>query len=85
MPVMDGISCIRQIREYEALHGLKPTPIIVQSGTSLACFSPHVPTADTRESQRVVSLEAGATEFLSKPIDKTCVSLAKELMEASNK
>jgi CheY-like chemotaxis protein len=68
MPVMDGVSCVKLIREYETSHGLKRTPIIIQ-------------TADTRESQRNICLEAGASEFLSKPLDKACISLAKELME----
>jgi len=70
MPVMDGISCVKQIREYEVAHGLKRTPIIIQ-------------TADNRESQRNSCLEAGCDEFLPKPLDKACISLAKELMEAS--
>jgi len=67
MPVMDGISCVKQIREFESLNGLKRTPIIIQ-------------TADNRESQRSICLEAGCDEFLSKPLDKACISLAKELM-----
>jgi len=69
MPVMDGISCVKQIREFESLNSLKRTPIIIQ-------------TADNRESQRSICLEAGCDEFLSKPLDKACISLAKELMEA---
>jgi len=71
MPVMDGISCVKQIREYESARGLKRTPIIIQ-------------TADTRESQRTICLEAGCDEFLSKPLDRACISLAKALMEASS-
>jgi len=62
MPVMDGVSCVKLIREYESSHGLKKTPIIIQ-------------TADTRESQRNICLEAGASEFLSKPLDRACISL----------
>jgi CheY-like chemotaxis protein len=30
--VMDGISCVKQIREFEAQGGLKRTPIIIQTG-----------------------------------------------------
>jgi len=70
MPVMDGIACVKNIREYESQHGLKRTPIIIQ-------------TADNRESQRNTCLEAGCDEFVSKPLDTACISLAKELMEAS--
>eukprot|EP01119_Soliformovum_irregulare_P025569 TRINITY_DN9511_c0_g1_i1.p1 TRINITY_DN9511_c0_g1~~TRINITY_DN9511_c0_g1_i1.p1 ORF type:complete len:372 (-),score=74.38 TRINITY_DN9511_c0_g1_i1:74-1189(-) len=70
MPMMDGISCVKEIRGFETQNGLKPTPIIIQ-------------TADTRESQRNVCLEAGATEVLRKPLDNSCISLAKELMENS--
>jgi len=69
MPVMDGPTCVKQIREYESARSLKRTPIIIQ-------------TADTRESQRVHCLEAGCDEFLAKPLDKSCISLAKELLEA---
>jgi len=68
MPVMDGPSCVKQIREYETTHGLRRTPIIIQ-------------TADTSESQRTICLEAGSDEFLSKPLDKTCISLAKQLIQ----
>jgi CheY-like chemotaxis protein len=32
MPVMDGISCVKQIREYESANNLKRTPIIIQTG-----------------------------------------------------
>jgi len=69
MPLMDGPTCVKQIREYESSKSLKRTPIIIQ-------------TADTRDSQRSTCLEAGCDEFLAKPLDKACISLAKELMEA---
>lgn len=72
MPVMDGISCVKQIREHETAHGLRRTPIIIQ-------------TADVRESQRSVSLEAGCDEFMQKPLDRSCISLAKELMQQREK
>jgi len=72
MPVMDGIACMKQIREYEALHNLKRTPIIIQ-------------TADPRDSQKAVCVEAGCDEFLPKPLDKSAISLAKQLMEARGK
>ncbi len=39
MPVMDGISCVKQIREYENLHGLKRTPIIIQTGKVYICIT----------------------------------------------
>jgi len=73
MPVMDGIQCVKRIREYETSRpGMKRTPIIIQ-------------TADPRESQRTVCMEAGCDEFLPKPLDKMCISLAKQLMEERNK
>jgi len=72
MPVMDGPTCVKQIREFEGLHGIKRTPIIIQ-------------TADNRESQRTICLEAGCDEFMSKPLDKACISLAKELMEVAQR
>jgi len=73
MPVMDGISCVKRIREYEnSMPELKRTPIIIQ-------------TADPRESQRMVCYEAGCDEFLTKPLDKASIILAKELMEEMNK
>jgi CheY-like chemotaxis protein len=34
MPVMDGISCVKFIREFEQQHNLKRTPIIIQTGNS---------------------------------------------------
>jgi len=70
MPVMDGIECVKQIREQETQKGLRRTPIIIQ-------------TADTRQSNRNVCLEAGCDEMLIKPLDKECISLAKELMQIS--
>jgi len=72
MPVMDGPTCVKQIREFENLRGLKRTPIIIQ-------------TADNRESQKSICLEAGCDEFLLKPLDKACISLAKELMESAQR
>jgi len=69
MPVMDGISCMKQIREYEQQNGLKRTPIIIQ-------------TADPRDSQKAVCVEAGCDEFLPKPLDKSAIAMAKQLMES---
>jgi CheY-like chemotaxis protein len=34
MPVMDGLTCTSQIRQYERKHGLNPKPIIALTGTS---------------------------------------------------
>jgi len=68
MPVMDGPSCVKSIREFESQHSLRRTPIIIQ-------------TADTSESARSICLEAGSDEFLSKPLDKTAISLAKQLIQ----
>eukprot|EP01118_Nematostelium_gracile_P000593 TRINITY_DN10655_c0_g1_i1.p1 TRINITY_DN10655_c0_g1~~TRINITY_DN10655_c0_g1_i1.p1 ORF type:complete len:366 (+),score=56.53 TRINITY_DN10655_c0_g1_i1:50-1147(+) len=68
MPVMDGVSSVKLIREHEINNNLKRTPIIIQTATN-------------NESQRSICLEAGASEVLSKPLDRAAVSLAKELME----
>lgn len=65
---MDGLSCVKLIREYEQQKNLKRTPIIIQ-------------TADPRESQRRICLEAGCDEFLQKPLDRDCITLAKQLIE----
>lgn len=32
MPLMDGPTCVKQIREFEQIHGMKRTPIIIQTG-----------------------------------------------------
>jgi PleD family two-component response regulator len=32
MPVMDGLTCTSQIRQYERDHGLNPKPIIALTG-----------------------------------------------------
>jgi CheY-like chemotaxis protein len=42
MPVMDGPSCVKQIREFEAETKMKRTPIIIQTGlffSSIFIFS----------------------------------------------
>ena len=55
MPVMDGLTAIRAIRQNEGKDGLAPTPII-----SL--------TADAMPHQVQASLSAGADRHLAKPI-----------------
>lgn len=32
MPLMDGPTCVKQIREFEQINALKRTPIIIQTG-----------------------------------------------------
>mgnify|MGYP001627327161 CR=1 FL=1 len=55
MPVMDGLSAIREIRRLEQEHGTEATPIAVLSANAMA---EHVEAA----------MKAGANECLPKPI-----------------
>lgn len=55
MPVMDGVSAIREIRGFEAAEGRSPTPILVVSANAM---SDHV----------VASREAGADAHIAKPV-----------------
>ena len=56
MPVMDGYTATRKIRELEAQRRLRPTPVVVVSA--------HTRPRDIRE-----SLAAGADVHVAKPID----------------
>jgi two-component system sensor histidine kinase BarA len=57
MPVMDGVTCTRHIREYENAQNIEnKVPIIAL-------------TADTTPRQRRICIEAGCNEYLSKPIN----------------
>lgn len=58
MPVMDGLTATRAIREHERLNQLKPTPIIALTAHALKA---HVEK----------SFAAGCNEHLSKPIKKS--------------
>jgi len=55
MPVMDGLTAIREIRKLEAQSGVQPTPI-------------HVLTANAMPDHISASLASGADGHLSKPI-----------------
>ena len=57
MPVMDGYSATREIRQWEAAEGREPVPILALTAFAL-----------TGDDQR--SLEAGCTAHLTKPIKK---------------
>jgi len=57
MPVMDGISATKIIRQKEALENRKPTPII--------CLTAHAMKKD-----RDAFLKAGMDDYLPKPIEK---------------
>ena len=69
MPVMDGLTAIRQIREWEAAQGLARLPIV-----SL--------TADAMPQQIAIAMAAGADLHLSKPI--TGDSLVRTLQDSQN-
>lgn len=55
MPVMDGVSAIREIRTWEAAAGRPPTPILVVSANAM---SEHI----------AASREAGADAHIAKPV-----------------
>jgi CheY-like chemotaxis protein len=55
MPVMDGLTAIRQIREYEAAHRERRTPVHVVSTNSLPEHFDQ-------------SMQAGADSHITKPI-----------------
>jgi len=55
MPVVDGLTAIRQIRTYEGEQGRTPTPIAVLS-------------ANAMEQHRDDAIEAGADSHISKPV-----------------
>jgi CheY-like chemotaxis protein len=56
MPVMDGYTATRKIRELEAERGVRPTPVVVVS-------------ARTRPTDVRESLSAGADVHVAKPVD----------------
>jgi CheY-like chemotaxis protein len=58
MPVMDGFTAIRKIREWEHERKLEPTPILALTASAL----------DQGFGQ---SMEAGCTGYLTKPIEKS--------------
>jgi CheY-like chemotaxis protein len=55
MPVMDGMTATRKIREFECKHSLPRTPIYALTGLASA-------------TARNEALEAGVDQFLTKPI-----------------
>jgi len=55
MPVMDGLTATGRIRAWEEEHGLAPTPIIAV-------------TANAGEHAREKCLQAGCTDFMTKPV-----------------
>ncbi len=55
MPVLDGLTAIRQIRDFEGEQGRTPTPIAVLS-------------ANAMEQHREEAMQAGANSHISKPV-----------------
>lgn len=58
MPVMDGITATKKIREHEARNGLSHTNIVAL-------------TANAKESDKEACLASGMDDFLAKPVRKT--------------
>jgi PAS domain S-box-containing protein len=69
MPVMDGYTAVREIRDFERRRGLQPVPILALTAHALAA-----------EVQR--SLEAGCNGHLTKPILKRTLLEALEQISA---
>lgn len=67
MPQMDGISCVKKIREEEEQNHWRRIPIILQ-------------TADQLDGKQSLFQEAGIDEVLQKPLDKECIALAITLL-----
>jgi two-component system, sensor histidine kinase and response regulator len=69
MPVMDGLSAIRGLRDYESSHQLTRTPIIALTASAL-------------DEDMHKSLDAGADAHVSKPVTKA--SLLEAIHNAIN-
>ena len=69
MPYKDGLEATREIREYEAENGYPTTPVVAL-------------TANTREEDKKICLEAGCSGFLAKPIKK--ITLIKGILKYSS-
>ena len=61
MPVLDGISATRRIREYETKHGLSHVPIIAL-------------TANAKDSDQRICKASGMNGFLAKPVRRSELS-----------
>ena len=72
MPVMDGYTATRKIRELEAERRLRPTPVVVVSA--------HTRPRDIRE-----SLDAGADVHVAKPVDlaRLLATMTRAINEAA--
>ena len=72
MPVMDGYTATRGIRQWEQSHNRGPSP---------SSRSPPTPRAETRNK----CLEAGCTDYLAKPIKKAALFavIAEHVREAT--
>ena len=73
MPVMDGLTAIREIRSFERDNDRTPVPVLAVTASSF-------------EEDRQQALDAGCTGFLTKPIRKNrileCVAQTMERLTA---
>jgi CheY-like chemotaxis protein len=56
MPIKNGYEACKEIREWEKLHGYRPTPIMAL-------------TANAMPEERAAAANAGFTDYLTKPVD----------------
>jgi two-component system, sensor histidine kinase len=70
MPIMDGVTAVRAIREAERQQGLRRTPVIAVTANAM----PH---------HRVEYLAAGMDAIVAKPIDFAALLAAMDLAMAS--
>ncbi|SHI64255.1 Signal transduction histidine kinase [Desulfatibacillum alkenivorans DSM 16219] len=72
MPIMDGLEATRKIRQFEALHKVKRTPIVA--------LTAHAMTGD-----REKFIEAGMDDYLTKPLQRDALTKVIQNVMTSKK